>query len=240
MSGPGWPEGDPADKPQRPTKAPTLLGGPLGSQPTVTLAEKTNKKTPTVLSFLRTPPGVRLADLQPKGPLAMLGKASLIGTVILCLLAFGWLVKTVIWPMVVNSNVKVNVVTVQGQTRTPMFFTGAAKAVHARTEQWLSFGQAGQLVAPLPKVGTRVAKGDILARLKLSPQRQAPLDKAQKALTAAFRKRAEAQTHVKKLAALKQAAHWRTCAPLRIASKQSTRRCRPMHGRHAARAPWQA
>ena len=205
LSGPEWPQAKPLDKAVRPNKAPTLLGAPTGPA-TAPLPTKGNKKSPTLLSSMRTPPGVRIADLQPKGPLATLGRVSLISTVVLCLLALGWLIKTVILPMVIDSNVRVHVVTVHGQTRTPMFFPGTAQAVHARSEQWLSFGQAGELAAPLPKVGTHVAKGDILARLKLSPQRRAPLERAQQALTAATRNRAQAQAQVKKLAALKQAA----------------------------------
>lgn len=182
---------------------------------------------------MRTPPGVRLADLQPKGPWAMMGRMSIIGTVVLCTLALAWLTKVVIWPMIMNSNVKVSVVTVRGQTRTPMFFSGTAQGVHARSEQWLSFGQSGDLVSPLPKAGTHVAKGDILARLKLSAQRQAPIDKAQKALTAATRARAAAQVQVKKLAALKQAA----LGDLRAAEdrvKAVHQKMPAVHGHHAA------
>ncbi len=238
MSGPGWPDAEPIEKPApapvRAAKAPTLLGTPPGVVPTTPLPNKGDKKSPTLLSSsMRTPPGFRIADLQPKGPLAMVGRVSVIGTVILCLLALGWLTKTVILPMILNSNVKVNVVTAHGQTRTPMFFAGTAQAVHARSEQWLSFGQAGQLTGPLPKVGTRVAKGDILARLKLSPQRQAPLERAQQAVTMATRKRAQAQVQVKKLTALKQAA----LGDLRAAEdrvKAVRQKVPAMRGHHAA------
>ena len=64
---------------------------------------------------------------------------------------------------------KVRVQALQEGTRVPLFHPGGAVGIHPLEEAWTSFAGAGKLSGELPKVGTRVEKGDIIATLELPP-----------------------------------------------------------------------
>lgn len=80
---------------------------------------------------------------------------------------------------------KVRVQTLQEGARVPVFYAGGAVEIHPLEDAWAAFAVAGKLASDLPKVGTRVEKGDIIATLELPPPMAKQIKAAKSALAKA-------------------------------------------------------
>lgn len=80
---------------------------------------------------------------------------------------------------------KIRVQALQEGARVPVFYAGGAVEIRPLEDAWASFGVAGKLAGELPKVGSRVEKGDIIATLELPPPLAKQIKMAKGALTKA-------------------------------------------------------